>query len=209
VGLVFFDTTSIYFEGQGGQSIGQYGHSKDHRSDRRQMIVGIALDVEVQPICCEMWPGNTTDVKSFIAVIERMRAKFRVREVCVVADRGFVSEATLRAMEAMEPPVHYVIGVRMRRCKEVGQMVLRDRSPWKEVTPERVRSKDPAPLKVTDLKVEVSRGWSARLISKTPQRRPLGRTGFLQADSQGGLETSRFDDILTDSSGKFHKLHSR
>jgi hypothetical protein len=154
VGLVFFDTTSIYFEGQGGQSIGQYGHSKDHRSDRRQMIVGIALDVKGRPICCEMWPGNTTDVKSLIAVIERMRAKFRVREVCVVADRGFVSEATLRAMEAMEPPAHYVIGVRMRRSKEVGQMVLRDRSPWQEVTPERVRSKDPAPLKVKDLKVE-------------------------------------------------------
>lgn len=101
-----------------------------------------------------MWPGNTTDVKSLIPVIERMRAKFRVREVCVVADRGFVSEATIRAMEAMEPPVHYVIGVRMRRSKEVGEVVLRDRSPWQEVTPERIRSKDPAPLKVKDLEVE-------------------------------------------------------
>lgn len=154
VGLVFFDTTSIYFEGQGGESIGQYGHSKDHRPDLRQMIVGIALDVEGRPICCEMWPGNTTDVKSLIPVIERMRAKFRVREVCVVADRGFVSEATIQAMEAMEPQVHYVIGVRMRRSKEVGEVVLRDRSPWQEVTPERVRSKDPAPLKVKDLEVE-------------------------------------------------------
>lgn len=154
VGLVFFDTTSIYFEGQGGESIGQYGHSKDHRPDLRQMIVGIALDVEGRPICCEMWPGNTTDVKSLVPVIERMRAKFRVREVCVVADRGFVSEATIQAMEAMEPPVHYVIGVRMRRSKEVGEVVLRNRSPWQEVTPERVRSKDPAPLKVKDLEVE-------------------------------------------------------
>lgn len=154
VGLVFFDTTSIYFEGQGGKSIGQYGHSKDHRPDLRQMIVGIALDVEGRPICCEMWPGNTTDVKSLVPVIERMRAKFRVREVCVVADRGFVSEATIRAMEAMEPRVHYVIGVRMRRSKEVGEVVLRDRSAWQEVTPERIGSKDPSPLKVKDLEVE-------------------------------------------------------
>jgi transposase len=104
-----------------------------------------------------MWPGNTTDVKSLIPVIERMRAKFRVREVCVVADRGFVSEATIRAMEEMEPPVHYVIGVRMRRCKEVAEVVLKNRSPWQEVTAERVRSKDPAPLKVKDLKVESRR----------------------------------------------------
>jgi hypothetical protein len=154
VGLVFFDTTSLYFEGHGGESIGQYGHSKDNRPDLRQMIVGIALDVEGRPICCEMWPGNTTDVKSLIPVIERMRAKFRVREICVVADRGFVSEATIAAMEKMEPAVHYVIGVRMRRTKEVGEVILKDRSPWLEVTPERQRAKDPAPLKVKDLEVE-------------------------------------------------------
>ena len=153
VGLVFFDTTSIYFEGQGGQEMGRHGHSKDHRPDLRQMIVGIALDVQGRPLCCEMWPGNTTDVKSLVPVIERMRAKFRVRDVCVVADRGFVSEATLAALETMDPPVHYVIGVRMRRSKEVGEVVLKNRSPWQEVTPERISAKDPAPLKVKDLKV--------------------------------------------------------
>jgi len=61
VGLVFFDTTSIYFEGAGGKSLGRHGHSKDHRPDLHQMIAGIALDVEGRPICCEMWPGNTAD----------------------------------------------------------------------------------------------------------------------------------------------------
>jgi len=40
--LAFFDTTSLYFEGQGGESLGQFGYSKDHRPDRRQMIVGAA-----------------------------------------------------------------------------------------------------------------------------------------------------------------------
>ena len=154
VGLVFFDTTSIYFEGQGGENLGRHGHSKDHRPDLHQMIVGIALDVEGRPICCEMWPGNTTDVKSLVPVVERMRAKFRVREICVVADRGFVSEATLEALGKMDPPVHYVIGVRMRRTKEVGDVVLKSRKPWKEVTPERVRAKDPAPLKVKEVEVE-------------------------------------------------------
>ena len=58
VGLVFFDTTSIYFEGRGGQNIGRHGHSKDHRPDLRQMMMDIAIDVEGRPICCEMWPGD-------------------------------------------------------------------------------------------------------------------------------------------------------
>lgn len=58
VDLVFFDTTSLYFQGEGG-SIGQRGHSKDHRPDLKQMVVGVAMDVEGRPICCEMWAGNT------------------------------------------------------------------------------------------------------------------------------------------------------
>jgi hypothetical protein len=154
VGLVFFDTTSIYFEGRGGQTLGQHGYSKDHRPDLPQMIVSVAVDVEGRPICCEMWPGNTTDAKTLLPVIERMRAKFRVRELCVVADRGMVSEATLSALGRMEPPVHYIVGVRMRRTKEVGEVVLKSTVPWIEITPERKGSKDPAPLKVKEVKVQ-------------------------------------------------------
>ncbi len=37
--MVFFDTTSIYFEGEGGETLGQYGNSKDHRPDRKQMVI--------------------------------------------------------------------------------------------------------------------------------------------------------------------------
>jgi len=69
--FVFFDTTSIYFEGEGGQSVGQKGHSKDHRPDLNQMVVGAVIDGNGKPICSEMWPGNTTDVESLIAQSER------------------------------------------------------------------------------------------------------------------------------------------
>ena len=62
VELVFFDTTSLYFEGQGGEDLGERGFNKDHRPDLRQMVVGLALDVQGNPICCEFWPGNTADV---------------------------------------------------------------------------------------------------------------------------------------------------
>ena len=64
--LVFFDTTSIYFEGEGGESIGQYGHSKDSRADLIQMVVGAVLDSTGRPILCELWLGNTTDVKTLV-----------------------------------------------------------------------------------------------------------------------------------------------
>ena len=56
--LAFFDTTSLYFKGQGGESLGRFGYSKDHRPDRRQMIVGAVLTGEGRPVCCELMPGN-------------------------------------------------------------------------------------------------------------------------------------------------------
>src|SRR3981081_1263150 len=94
VDLVFFDTTSIYFEGEGGQSLGERGHSKDHRPDLRQMVIGLAVDVQGRPICCEFWPGNTADVNTLVPVIERLRQRFLLRDITVVADRGLVSPAT-------------------------------------------------------------------------------------------------------------------
>jgi len=154
VELVFFDTTSLYFEGRGGESIGQRGHTKDHRPDLTQMIVGMAVDVEGRPICCEMWPGNTADVTTLLPVVKRMRERFRIREITIVADRGMVSQATLEAFENSDPPVRYIVGVRMRRQKEVSISVLGSRARWFESVPERSKAKDPAPLKVKEVWVE-------------------------------------------------------
>jgi transposase len=153
VELVFFDTTSLYFEGQGGE-IGQRGHNKDHRPDLKQMVVGMAVDVEGCPICCEMWPGNTADVTTLVPIVKRMRERFRLREITVVADRGMMSQKTLEALEGSDPPVGYIIGVRMRRQKEVNLSVLRSRKQWLEIVPERSNAKDPAPLKIKEVWVE-------------------------------------------------------
>jgi transposase len=153
VELVFFDTTSLYFEGQGGE-IGQRGHNKDHRPDLKQMVVGMAVDVEGCPICCEMWPGNTADVTTLMPVVKRMRERFRLREITVVGDRGMVSQNTLAALEGSDPPVGYIIGVRMRRQKEVNLSVLGSRKQWQESVPERTNAKDPAPLKIKEVWVE-------------------------------------------------------
>ena len=154
VDVVFFDTTSIYFEGEGGQTLGQRGHSKDGRPDLKQMIVGIAMDAKGKPLCCEMWPGNTADAKTLLPVVERMKKRFRIREVGIVADRGMISEESIAIMEACDPPVRYILGARMRRQKEVKEIVLRNRGAWLEVEPERTNSKDPSPLKIKEVLVD-------------------------------------------------------
>ena len=61
--IVFFDTTSICFQGEGGETIGKRGHSKDHRPDLKQMVVGVVLDQDGNPVCSELWPVGRNQAK--------------------------------------------------------------------------------------------------------------------------------------------------
>lgn len=153
--LVFFDTTSIYFEGEGGETIGQRGHSKDHRPDLKQMIVGAVLDGDGRPVCCEMWPGNTTDVKSLIPVAERLKQRFGVSRVCVVADRGMISHETIEELERLK--FDYILGARMRTWAEVRDDVLTRPGRYREIVPARTKTKDPSPLKVKEVLTDSGR----------------------------------------------------
>jgi len=125
--VVFMDTTSLYFEGRGGETIGERGHSKDHRPQLNQMILGVVIDQQGGPVCSEMWPGDTADVTTLMPVIDRLRSRFGIGRVCVVADRGMISEATIAALESRG--LEYILGVRERNTKEVREAVLADRTP--------------------------------------------------------------------------------
>jgi len=151
--LVFFDTTSIYFEGEGGAELGQYGHSKDHRPDCKQMIVGAILDGEGRPLCCELWPGNVTDVKTLIPVVDRLQQRFRIRSICIVADRGMISQDTIAQLQADQRRVHFILGARLRNVKEIYEDVLSRGGRYREVRGPREKSTDPSPLKVKEIHV--------------------------------------------------------
>jgi hypothetical protein len=125
--VVFMDTTTLYFEGRGGARLGQTGHSKDYRPHLNQMVVGIIMDQNGRPVCSEMWPGSTADVTTLIPTIDRLRMRFAIGRVCVVADRGMISEATIAALE--QRGLEYILGVRERSSKEVYEVVLADPKP--------------------------------------------------------------------------------
>ncbi len=137
--LVFMDTTSLYFEGAplradhrgrrwepgaGGETLGQRGHSKDHRPDLMPMIVAVVMDQQGRPLCCEMGPGNTTDVAALIPVVDRLGQRFGISRVCVVAERGMISTTTIATLEARG--LEFILGGRERSTKEVRTLVLGD-----------------------------------------------------------------------------------
>jgi hypothetical protein len=130
--VVLFDTTSLMFAGSGGESLGQRGVSKDHRPDLRQVVVGVVLDDAGRPICSETWPGNATDVKSLLPVVARLRSRFGIERMCVVADRGMVSAETIAELEAQG--IDYILGARERSTAEGREIVLAGRPPMVPLT---------------------------------------------------------------------------
>jgi len=126
--LVFLDTTTLSFTGQGGETLGRHGHSKDHRPDLLQMVLAVVMDGEGRPVCTEMGPGNTADVTALLPIIDRLRARFAIGRVCVVADRGMISQATIEGLEARK--LDYILGARERSDPLIRQVVLEDRRPF-------------------------------------------------------------------------------
>lgn len=122
--VAFFDTTSLYFEGKGGETLGQRGHSKDYRPQLNQVVLGIVLDEKDRPIASFLWPGNTADVTTLAPVVERLRTRFGVERACVVADRGMISAATIADLE--KQGIDYILGARERSSTEIRDVVLED-----------------------------------------------------------------------------------
>lgn len=153
--LVFFDTTSIYFEGLGGDKLGYLGHSKDHRPDLNQMVVGAVLDGNGDPICCELWPGYTSDVNTLLPITDRIKNRFGVSQFCVVADRGMISAETIKGLEKRK--ISYILGVRMRNVKLVKEEVISRAGRFELVRDEGQGANDPHPLKVKEVIVNGTR----------------------------------------------------
>jgi hypothetical protein len=133
VDLLFFDTTSTYFEtdeadepvgrDEHGRAVGDdaqpvteagfrsFGKSKDHRDDLPQIIVGMAVTRDGIPVRCWCWPGNTADSALIRQVKTDMRA-WSLARVVWVADRGFASAANRRFLQ--QGGGHYILGEKLR-----------------------------------------------------------------------------------------------
>ena len=150
VDLFFFDTTSIYFEGEGGETLGEKGYSKDHRPDLNQMIVGTLINDEGRPVCCEIWPGNSADVKTLLPVADRLKKRFSVDLFCLVADRGMISKETVAGLDERDIP--YILGGRHEKEHRDPKRRPASGRRYKEVRPE--KKSGPSPLKVKEVWVD-------------------------------------------------------
>lgn len=138
VDLLFFDTTSTYFETEdadvvpvpagGDGAAGEvttgfrtYGHSKDSRPDLPQVVIGMAVTRTGIPIRVWTWPGNTNDTALIRQVKDDLRA-WKLGRVVWVADRGFASAENRRYLQRAGG--HYIIGEKLRGDSAEAQAAL-------------------------------------------------------------------------------------
>jgi transposase len=114
--LVFWDTTSIYFHGE-GPDLSLYGRSKDHRSDCTQVVMGVLMTKDGFPVAHQIFPGSTADIDTFRIALEDIRRRFNIDRVIVVADRGMISNGLIEEID--KAGLSYIFGVKIL-YKELG-----------------------------------------------------------------------------------------
>jgi len=117
VDLLYFDTTSSYFEVEPSESTDGFrkqGYSKDSRPDLLQVVIGLAVTKEGIPIRSWVWPGNTADM-SVVEEVKRDLIGWKLGRVIQVMDRGFVSEGNLKTLQRTGG--HYIVGEKLRSGK--------------------------------------------------------------------------------------------
>jgi hypothetical protein len=134
--LLFLDTTSTYVYRDEETAYRKRGYSRDRRPELPQFVLCVAVNAHGWPVAWEVFPGNTADIEAFSQVITKLRERFRIGRVVVVADRAMMAQKTVKALsEHRNAPFDYVLGCRMRRQREVTEEVLARAGRYQEVAP--------------------------------------------------------------------------
>lgn len=122
--LVFYDLTSVYFEGHGPATLAKHGYSRDGKPRNVQVVVGVVM-VAGWPIAHHVWAGNTRDSKTVAAVIKDLTQRFAFRRVVFVGDRGMVTEKNLEVLQEAEGDWGFLLGMTRRQNPEAETLIDR------------------------------------------------------------------------------------
>lgn len=132
VDLLFFDTTSTYVEKdqEDEEGLKRYGHSKDHRPDLPQVVIGLAVTKEGLPVRCWVLPGNTQDMTT-VEKVKKDLVGWKLSRCIWVMDRGMNSAENRTILQ--QAGGHYILGEKLRDDQEAHQEALSRRGRYQKV----------------------------------------------------------------------------
>ena len=127
VSLVLYDLTSVYFEGRGPWHLSQYDYSRDHRADRKQVLLAVATNTEGVPLHIEVLRGNRDDNSTLAPLLHTLRRRFKIKNAIFVFDEGMSNRINLEQMEADQ--LDYITRLSSEALKALLRELPKDNQP--------------------------------------------------------------------------------
>jgi len=125
VDIVLYDVTTFHFESQRADELRNYGFSKANKINEVQVVMGLLVDVEGRPIGYELFPGNTFDGKTMLKIVRKLKDRYELNQIIIVADKGLNSKINLK--EIKEAGFDYIVSARIRNMsKQVQERIFND-----------------------------------------------------------------------------------
>jgi len=121
--ILLYDVTSTYFEGQcNGNPLAKHGHSRDRRSDCKQVCIGLVVTKDGIPLGYEVFVGNIHDSKTYQKIIRKMEAKYGKADRIWCSDRGMTSKENIEFLK--QENRRFIIGTAKAELRKFEQELL-------------------------------------------------------------------------------------
>ena len=110
--IVYYDVTTFSFESVRRDSLRDFGYSKDGKHKEVQVVLGLLIDKEGRPVGYELYSGNTFEGKTLIDSLNKLKERFSIKRVIIVADRGLNNRLNLHSIK--EAGYDYIVSMRLK-----------------------------------------------------------------------------------------------
>jgi hypothetical protein len=123
VDVVFYDVTTLYFESVRPDNLRDFGYSKDCKFGEVQVVLGLLIDRDGRPVGFDVFRGNTFEAKTLSEALNKLKTRFMVKDIIIVADRGVNSKINLKIIK--DNGFNYIVGSRLKsKSKNIKVKVL-------------------------------------------------------------------------------------
>jgi transposase len=194
--LVLYDITSTYFEGHGPKGFAKHGYSRDGKKQNVQVVVGLVL-VQGWPIAHYVWEGNRLDVTTVPEMLADVQQRFSLGRIILVADRGMVSVANLKALRDHDRKHGYLLGLKRRRNPQLDT--------WLQALQEDRWIDCPMGINVQEKKTQRPR----TRVQEVPSGDPDQRVFVVDSDERRAYEQGKREQALARTRAKLQAVQKQ
>jgi len=129
--VMFYDCTTLYFESFTEDELRRFGYSKDHKFNQGQVLLALMVTKEGLPVGYDVFPGNMYEGDTFKSAIDRIKVRYGVKRVVIVADSGLLSKQNIELLE--KEKLDYILGARLRSLSDKWQERILDNTGYEKI----------------------------------------------------------------------------